>query len=105
MRSASLYPRLYGWLLLVAALDIMLTWVVLHLGGSELNAFAARAIEHAGHWGLIAIKFSAAIVVVSICEYIGRQRDVHGRCTRTWAIAIWALPVVFALAQLSMYQG
>ncbi len=104
-RSASLYPDQYAWLLLVSCLDIMLTWVILHLGGREVNGIAHRAIEFAGHWGLIGLKLACVIVVIAICETIGRREMNKGKRLSEWAIAISAFPVVAALVQLALYQG
>ncbi|MGQ0629356.1 MAG: DUF5658 family protein [Phycisphaerales bacterium] len=104
-RSPALFPNHYAWLLLVGALDVMLTYVVLRLGGIELNGLAARAIESAGHWGLVAIKFSAAAVVVLLCEAVGRRQRLSGRRLSEWAIAIWSFPVVVALVQLALFEG
>ena len=40
VKSPVLYENHYTWFVLVSALDIMLTWLVLHAGGREANAIA-----------------------------------------------------------------
>ncbi|GMV24118.1 MAG: hypothetical protein AMXMBFR58_01490 [Phycisphaerae bacterium] len=100
-----LYPDLYPWLLLVASLDVMLTWVCLSLGGSEFNPIAARFIDAGGLGGAIALKFSCVIVVVVACEEIGRRRSAMGRRVGGWAVALNAMPVTAALVQLGTYAA
>ncbi len=41
-RSGCLYPDLYTWFVFFAAMDVMLTWTILALGGREINGFADR---------------------------------------------------------------
>ena len=103
LRRPVLYPELYPWLILVASLDIMLTWVCLSLGGSEFNPIAARFIDIGGLAGAILLKFTCVIVVVLACEEIGRRRSQMGRRLGGVAVALNALPVTAALAQLGAY--
>ena len=46
-----LYPRLYTWVVFLASMDIIMTWVILHMGGTEVNVLAASVIERWGWWG------------------------------------------------------
>ena len=43
-----LYQNEYAWFLLVSALDVMLTWVILALGGREANAIANSVLARMG---------------------------------------------------------
>lgn len=104
LSRAVLYPNIYVWYVLVASLDIMLTWVILHFGGREMNVMADWIIRRAGLAGVAAFKFATVLLVVTICEIVGRVRPVTGRRVATWAIAITALPVVIALTQLSLHS-
>lgn len=92
-----LYPRVYPWLLLLAAMDVMLTWLILELGGSELNAIADRVIQAAGLPGMLALKFSTILVVVGICEVVGRRSERAGLGLAGTATAITSVPVVFSM--------
>src|SRR5262245_4089370 len=75
-----LYPDAYSWYVLASALDVMVTVTVLvHLGAREVNTIARWTIDHSGTWGLIALKFLSVIVVIVICEHIGRRRATIGR--------------------------
>jgi len=96
-----LYPDRYAWYVLASALDIMLTVTVLvHLRGREVNTLAQWSIDHFGTWGLIGLKFLSVILVVCICEYVGRHRLHLGRTLATIAIAASLLPVTAALLQI-----
>lgn len=101
-RRAVLYPDRYAWYVLASALDIMVTVTVLvHLGAREVNTFAQWSIDQFGTWGLIGLKFLSVILVLCICEFIGRRRERTGRMLATLAIALSLLPVTAALAQVA----
>lgn len=95
-----LFERFYPWLVLAACLDIMLTYVVLTRGGREVNALAAAVIDAAGHWGMIGYKLTIIIVVILICEFVGRHRQQVGQTLVGIAIALNLLPVVYTLGLL-----
>ena len=97
-----LYPDAYAWYVLASALDVMVTVTVLvHLGAREVNTIAQWTIEHSGTWGLIALKFVSVIVVIAICEHIGRRRATIGRTLAVVAIFGSLLPVTAALSQVA----
>jgi uncharacterized membrane protein len=101
VRRPVLYPNLYAWYILVSAMDIMITVTLLiHLGAHEVNMIAQRSIELFGTWGLIGLKFASVILVVAICEYIGRRRPRTGRGLAIAAIFISLFPIVAATAQV-----
>lgn len=94
------YQNTYVWLLLAASLDIMLTWIVLFLGGEEVNWLADRVIKAHGLRGMIAFKFCLVVFVILMCEFIGRLRDHTGRRLAVWAVVVNSLPVVWTITQL-----
>ncbi len=103
-----LFPDHYCWYLLVCVLDLVLTNTLLnHFGGIEVNGLAAGVIESGGFWGLIAFKMATAVLVIWICEHIGRSRLATARRLAEWAIAISAIPSVLSLTQLAVvaYQN
>lgn len=107
-RRAVLYPDRYVWYLFASTLDIIVTVTLLrHLGFREANSFAQKSIDYFGTWGLIGLKFLSVIVVIFICEYVGRRRERLGRTLALLAIAASLFPVAFAMAQivLGMAQG
>ena len=97
-----LYPTAYKWFVFVSAADIVLTWFILLLGGSEVNVIADAIIASTGLKGILIYKFCLMILVVLSCEVIGRRRPRTGRNLARAAIAISAIPVVLSIAQLIM---
>ena len=90
------YPAAYTWLVLVASLDLMLTWVILHEGGAEVNRLADRIIDLYGLWGLSAFKFGIVAFVICLCELIGRHRPGSGRFLAVAAVLLNCVPVTVA---------
>ncbi len=105
LKRPVLYPHVYPWLVLVASLDVMLTWVCLSLGGAEFNPIADRFISAGGIAGALFLKFSCLVIVVLVCEAVGRRRAEVGRRLGSWAVALNSLPVTAALTQLGMYAA
>jgi hypothetical protein len=98
-----LFPSRYAWYVLVCFLDLIVTnTIIAHFGGVEANAIAQRAIALAGFWGLIAFKVCSMIVVITICEIVGRRREPTGRRVAEWAIALSSIPVVLGLMQIPL---
>lgn len=95
-----LYPRLYTWVVFLASMDIIMTWVILHMGGSEVNALAATVIERWGLVGMIVLKFVSIIAVVLISEFVGRRKHTTGRWLVMATIVISVLPVTLSFALL-----
>lgn len=95
-----LYPHSYKWFVFVSASDVVLTWFILLLGGSEVNLLADAVIANAGLQGILIYKFCLVLLVVMICEIVGRRRLWVGRNLARAAIAITALPVVLSIVQL-----
>lgn len=95
-----LYPSSYKWFVLISAVDVVLTWFILLIGGTELNVVADAVIALFGLHGILTYKFCLVILVVLICEVVGRRRPRVGRQLARAAIGITALPVILAIAQL-----
>jgi len=101
---AARFPNHYCWYILGGMLDLILTWVVLHLGGREINILAHRAIEFLDIWGLIALKIASIIVVITICETLARiNKETVAKRLALAAIVVGFFPVAVALAQLATY--
>lgn len=98
-----LYPDAYGWAVLAGSLDVMMTWVVLGVGGTEVNVIADRVLRHAGLPGLLMFKFGVIALVLLICEFVGSRRPPIGRSIAHLAVGLNALPVVVAFAQLAVF--
>ncbi len=96
------YQNAYAWLIFVSAMDVMLTWLILFVGGSETNPIAQFAIDGFGLTGLILYKFALMVFVIIMCEIVGRKRDRTGLRLAIAGIAISSIPVVWSFILLWM---
>jgi hypothetical protein len=96
-----LYPNAYLSLVLVSAMDIMVTWRVLHLGGEEANPLAAQIIDQFNVLGMIGFKFLLVIVFLLACEFVGRRRPRTGRTMAYTAVGLSVAPVGVGLFLLA----
>ncbi|MCL4220060.1 MAG: hypothetical protein KJZ65_01695 [Phycisphaerales bacterium] len=98
---AVLYPDLYCWYVLFATLDVIITTIVLdYYGMVEANAIAAGVIERYGFAGLVPFKFATVLLVLAICEYVGRVRPRTGLRVAQAAVGLSCAPIVVAALQL-----
>lgn len=95
-----LYPSRYLWLVLFSSMDIMLTWVVLAMGGREINWIAAQVIHEWGLPGAILFKFALVTLFIVACEMVGRMKPPTGRRLASVGVLISAFPVVWTLLLL-----
>ncbi len=95
-----LYQTAYKWFVYISAMDVILTWFILLLGGSEVNVLADAVIAHTGLKGIIIYKFCLVVLVVVICEIVGRRRLRVGRNLARAAIAITSIPVILSIVQI-----
>lgn len=98
------YPNHYTWFVFMAAMDIMLTWVILRNDGTEVNPIADAVISHWGLNGAIGFKFSLTIFVIIVCEIVGRSRDQLGKRLAVAAVAVSAVPVTWSLSLLTYHR-
>lgn len=94
------YPVLYAAFITVATLDIAFTWVILSLGGVEVNPVARLVIDAWALNGAIAFKYALTLFVIVLCEAIGRHRDRAGRMLAVAAVVISAVPVIWSSSLL-----
>ena len=101
-RREPLYPNVYVWFVFVSFLDVMLTYVVLSLGGREVNHVANWVLQTFGIGGMVLFKFALVAVVILICETVGRRKLTTGRRLAEWAVAITCIPVTRSTFMLLM---
>lgn len=92
--QAARYPDLYTWYVFVSSVDILFTWLILAAGGTEVNAVAAWIISRHKLPGLVVFKFLTVVLVVLICEVVGRHRHEVGAKLARWAVVISTFPIV-----------
>ena len=100
MAIQPLYPNRYVWFVLLSAMDVMLTFVILWMGGREANGIANAILQRFGIAGMTAFKFLIVIFVILLCELIGRRNDGAARRLAEWSIALTCVPVVVAFVLL-----
>ena len=95
------YQDHYVWLVLVSAMDIILTALVLYVWeGEEANPMAEAIISNMGFGWAILFKFGMMLTAVVVSEVVGRIDDRKGRKLATVAVLINAFPVVYTFALL-----
>jgi hypothetical protein len=100
LRRAVLFPQAYVWFVFLSCLDLMFTRVILQIDGREVNALADWVIRTYNFRGLVAFKFSMVVLVVLICELVGRRRPETGVKLSRWAIILTAFPVLIGAMNL-----
>jgi heme/copper-type cytochrome/quinol oxidase subunit 3 len=94
------YPNGYVWLVFVATLDVFFTYIVLRLGGREVNPVAAHVISHWDVPGMVTFKLCLITLAIVIAEEVGRRDDRLGRRFVGYAIALSLAPVTLAILLL-----
>ncbi len=95
-----LYPKLYVWYLFISTMDLILTWIILHVGGAEVNFLANWVIGQFDLPGIVVFKYGLVLLVITICEIVGRTDFRRGKHLGEWAVGLTFIPVVMALYQL-----
>src|SRR5262245_3254300 len=99
-----LFPNGYVWFVFLSALDIMLTWIVLHRGGREANSLANAVLTRWGLPGFVVFKFVLVVVVIVICEIVGKRDLKSARTLLAGGIVITCLPVATAFVLLLAHR-
>jgi hypothetical protein len=83
-RRGLLFETELSWFVLASALDVALTFLVLHYSNSgmtrtpivESNPVAQWFIAHWGFRGMVGYKLIMTLIVVVIAEVVGRQKPL-----------------------------
>lgn len=103
-RGGVLLPNHYAWYILASSLDVIVTHAIIyHLGGAEANKIADHLLQRFGLWGLVGLKYATVIVVIAVCEWVGRKHPGTARRLAVAAIIISALPVGAGLVQVMVW--
>lgn len=98
------YPTIYTWFVFLSAMDVLLTYIVLRLGGGEVNHVANAILQRFNFTGMIVFKFALVILVIGICELVGKHHDARGKRLAEWAVAITCIPVVYTSLMLGLHK-
>jgi hypothetical protein len=103
-RGGVLLPNHYAWYILASSLDVIVTHAIIyHLGGEEANKIADHLLQRFGLWGLVGLKYATVIVVIAVCEWVGRKHPRTARRLAVTAIIISAMPVGAGLVQVMVW--
>ena len=95
------YQNVYVWLVLVSVLDVLLTYLVLYVWeGHEVNPVAGAIIGQMGFGWTVVFKLAICVLVIVICEVVGRLSDRAGRRLAIAAVIISVFPVLYTFALL-----
>ena len=95
------YQNVYVWLVLVSVLDALLTYLVLYVWeGHEVNPVAEAIIGQMGFGWTVVFKLTICVLVIVICEVVGRLSDRAGHRLALAAVIISVLPVLYTFALL-----
>lgn len=97
--------RWYPWLIALAACDVVLTSIILGLGGTEINALACWVYREAGPMGLAGLKFACVVLVLAICQALARRRVSAARGVACFAVVANTVPVAVGVACLGVYAA
>jgi hypothetical protein len=100
-----LFQNAYTWLVFMASMDVMMTYLVLWHGGVEVNGIADAVLLAWGFPGIIAFKFALVTLVICICEAVGRRRPPAGLALARFSVAVNCIPVIFAAVQLVFFNS
>jgi len=96
---------MYPWYVILAYLDVAMTWTILSLGGTELNPIAATIIEHGQLQGMVCFKCLTMVIVLASCEYIGRVKHSAGFRLAAFAVIANIVPVTVGASQIALFAG
>ncbi|QDU33096.1 hypothetical protein KS4_11380 [Poriferisphaera corsica] len=94
------YPGYYKWLIFVSAMDAIMTWAILMVGGIEANPIAAAVMSVWGYAGMVIFKFLLVAFFVVMCEWISRKQYETGRVLVSCGVIISAFPSLLAAGLL-----
>jgi len=95
-----IYPDAYLWLVFFSTLDILLTRLILSIGGAEVNPIANEVIHTWGWMGAALFKYALVTFAIIVCETVGRRTFEAGRRLSWTMVAIAAFPVIWSMLLL-----
>jgi len=97
-----IYEDTYVWLVLFAMLEAALTWGIFTRGGMTLGLVNQTFIQAAGLRAMAVYELTLAVLLVVLCEEIGRRRLVTGRIVANMVASVWGAAVLILLMQFCM---
>ena len=95
-----LYETQYVWFIFVSSMDLMMTWIILYLGGWEANPVARHVLDAFGMNGMVVFKMSLVVLVIVLCEWVGRKSHIAGKRLAIAGVVVTCIPVILAFLLL-----
>jgi hypothetical protein len=95
---------IHAWFLALASLDVILTTIILGLGGHESNALARAVIAAGGLSAMVLFKLACVLVALVLCEIVGHRRPSAGRGIALAAVGLNTTAVCLGVAYLTIYS-
>jgi Domain of unknown function (DUF5658) len=105
LRRDLIFARYHLWFIAASALDIVMTALVLSIGGYEANPVAGFVIHRFGMHGALAYKFTLAVLVIVFSEIIGRTDLRKGRFVARTAIAVPTFAALLGYVLIVYHAG
>ena len=91
----------YVWLVFVSAMDLMLTWIILHKGGIEATVVPDWLTPHYARVGGVFFKFGVMPGWTLISKCTARHNLDTARKFAIAAVCIAAIPIIVGFRVLS----
>ena len=111
-RRRMLFETEVSWFVLASALDVALTFQVLHYSNNDLthgtfvesNPIAQWFISHWGFRGMAGYKLLMTLIVVVIAEFVGRQKPLVARMLLWGGTIVVAMVVIHSIRLLLAHR-
>ena len=111
-RRRMLFETEVSWFVLASALDVALTFLVLHYSNNDLthgtfvesNPIAQWFISHWGLRGMAGYKLLMTLIVVVIAEFVGRQKPLVARMLLWGGTIVVAIVVIHSVRLLLAHR-
>jgi Domain of unknown function (DUF5658) len=98
------YPDLYCWYVLSSTLDIITTFIIIHVyDGTEANKIANAIFQRHGWPGMILLKYATVVIVLIVCEVVATKKPMLGKGLAITAVCVGALPVLLGAIQVWLW--
>jgi Domain of unknown function (DUF5658) len=98
------FLSIHAWFLALAALDVVLTTIILGLGGHEANGIARAVIATGGLSAMVLFKVACVVVALVLCEVVGHRKPRTGRGIALAAVGLNTTAVSLGIAYLAIYS-
>ena len=92
------FPWLYSAIIVAGSLDVLLTGILLSLGGREGNPLADAVLQTHGFGGMVVFKYLIVGLVILACDFVAEREQRKARRLAIALVVIHALPLPWSTA-------